>query len=121
MPAGVTESRGPGVAPVEADTGEDAWATDARSRMPMYLQRLDVQVAELDPAAVTLEAQVPLGAQQARVLAGMALVVVEVGVHDLAAVHLHQDVPSPGHDAHPVPLPGRAGDVPGGGHHAVDR
>src|SRR5262249_11676973 len=49
-------------------------------------QRLDIDLAELHPPVVALQAEVPLLALQSRVLLVVLLVVVEVGVHALDAV-----------------------------------
>src|SRR5581483_11442401 len=54
-------------------------------------QRLDVEIAELDAAVVALYAQVPLVAQQARMLFDAVLVVIEVRIGDRLPVQLDRD------------------------------
>src|SRR5262249_37856624 len=81
-------------------------------------------IAELDPAAVLLQTEVPLLPGQPGVGAaidGAGLVVVEVGVDDLLAVQLDRHLPALADDAVAVPLADRLRSTLLGGGDAVDR
>src|SRR4051812_39547808 len=77
----------------------------AASGSGQSVQRLEVDVAELDAQVVALEADVPLLAQDAGVALGVLLdVIVEVGVHEDGAILLDGDLPALGDDLDTIPF-----------------
>src|SRR5262249_33488570 len=69
-------------------------------------QRLDVEVAELDTAIVTLHSHVSLLAQQARMLFDVILVVIEVRIGDYLSIQFDRNLAAFRNNAYLVPLAG---------------